>query len=380
MRTVDRYLLNQFLRGFAITLISLLGLYVVADFMGNLSEFVDHGKNTGDMWLVVAQYYAARVPWFFDLAGRVVVLLAAVLTIGNLHRHNEFTALTAAGISPARVVKPLIIAGIVISIGAVVNREIGVPRVRDALCRTVKELAGKRPINVTPQYDHATNVLFEGETISYERQQIVKPRLHLPTNWPGVGHNLSAATGTFLPADSNHPAGFLFDGLDPDIGWRSLASYRLQKQPVVITSRDANWIPHANAVFVVSNLTLEQLHRGKHWQQYSSTLQLIAGLHNRSLDYGANTRVLIHSRVVQPLLDVALLLLGLPIALAAERNSVLWAAGKTIVLVIFFTLLVMVGNSLGTHGVLSPALAAWSPLFLIAPLTVLNAGPLWPSV
>jgi lipopolysaccharide export system permease protein len=377
MRTVDRYLLSQFLRGFMLTWISLMGLYVVADFMGNLSAFVDHGQETGSLWRVAASYYGARLPWFFDLAGRVVVLLSAVLTLGTLHRHNELTAILAAGISPRRIAKPLILAGIVISLIAVANREFGVPRVRDLLCRSVKELSGKRQAHITPQYDHATDILFEGDAIQYETSSIDNPRFHLATTWAPIGHSLTAKSATYQAATAQHPAGYLLNGLEPGIDWREIPSYRFGNEPVVLTPRDAPWLTDPASIFVVSNLTLEQLHRGQQWQQYSSTVQLVAGLHNRSLDYGANTRVLIHSRFVQPLLDVTLLVMGLPIALGADRKGVFVAAGKTILLVIFFSLTVIVSNALGGHGVLTPALAAWAPLMLFAPLMVFQAGPLW---
>ena len=96
MRTVDRYLLSQFLRVFFIAFASFMGMYVVADFTGNLSEFIDCGRESGSYWKSITSYYAARVPWFFDICGRIVALLAAVLTLGWLQRHNEMTALMAA--------------------------------------------------------------------------------------------------------------------------------------------------------------------------------------------------------------------------------------------------------------------------------------------
>ena len=82
--------------------------------------------------------------------------------------------------------------------------------------------------------------------------------------------------------------------------------------------RDTPWLK-ADQCFVVSDVSFAQLAAGNAWRQFSSTADLIAGLHNPSLDLAADVRVLVHARIVQPFLDMALLCLGLPIVLQHAR-------------------------------------------------------------
>ncbi|MCA9266640.1 MAG: LptF/LptG family permease, partial [Planctomycetales bacterium] len=292
MRIIDRYLVRQFLRAFVVTMVSLLGLYVIADFMGNLSEFIDHGQNQGDLWGSVGTYYLARVPWFFELTGRVAALLAAVFSVGGLHRHNELTAIMAAGISKWRVTKPLVVTGILISLLGVANREFAIPQMRESLCRNVQDLAKPKSHELTPQYDNETDVLFEGEGLKYQDKTIESPRFRLATTWSPLGRNLTAESATYQEATPDHPAGYLLTNVDHQELVDDAGDYEVRGRAVVLTPRSHPWLA-AGQCFLVSNLTVEQLRKGRQWQQYSSTRQLWQELQARSVDYGADTRVLL---------------------------------------------------------------------------------------
>lgn len=117
---------------------------------------------------------------------------------------------------------------------------------------------------------------------------------------------------------------------------------------------------------------------GQTFRQFSSTVQLIGALRNRSLDYGTDVRVAIHSRIVQPFLDVTLLFLGLPLVLTRESRNVFLAIGMCLVVVTIFLGVAIGCQSLGSQSmVLSPALAAWLPLILFVPAAVASAQGMW---
>ncbi len=111
--------------------------------------------------------------------------------------------------------------------------------------------------------------------------------------------------------------------------------------------------------------------------QLSSTAELIRGLRNPSLDYGAKERVAIHARIVQPLLDMTLLFLGLPLVVTRESRNVFVAMGICMVVTTAFTLVVMGMQSLGEISYWPPPLAAWAPLMIFVPLAAWMAEGLW---
>lgn len=147
-------------------------------------------------------------------------------------------------------------------------------------------------------------------------------------------------------------------------------SLKLGQRKIVITPPDGQGWLAANELFIVSEVSFEQLCGGQAWRQFSSTPDLVAGLHNPSLDFGADIRVAIHSRLVQPFLDVTLLFLGLPLVLSRENRNMFMAIGLCVLLVAVFMVLVMACQYLGSSYLLDPALASWLPLMIFVPTGV----------
>ena len=131
MRLIDRYVFFLFLRVFTLCFLCLTGIYVVGDFVGHLNEFIDASEEHGGILKTIGRYYALRVPWFFDLIGRIVALISAIFAVTWLQRHNEMTALMAAGISRWRILRPVFIGVILITILAAINREAIIPKFRE---------------------------------------------------------------------------------------------------------------------------------------------------------------------------------------------------------------------------------------------------------
>ena len=69
------------------------------------------GKH-GGLLAVMADYYGYRSLSFFDTHGHMLTLIAAMFTVTWIQRHNELTALEAAGMPKARIVRPVIMAAL----------------------------------------------------------------------------------------------------------------------------------------------------------------------------------------------------------------------------------------------------------------------------
>ena len=80
---------------------------------------------------------------------------------------------------------------------------------------------------------------------------------------------------------------------------------------------------------------------------------------------------------MQPLLDITLLFLGLPLVLTRESRNVFFAIGLCMVVVAVFTVLVMAFQHLGAISSINPALSVWAPLMLAVPLAVGMSQAMW---
>lgn len=81
-------------------------------------KYIDDLVGKGLEWYIIAQlmFYAAAT--FVPLALPLAILISSIMTFGNLAEHYELAALKSAGISLQKIMRPLVIASICISISA----------------------------------------------------------------------------------------------------------------------------------------------------------------------------------------------------------------------------------------------------------------------
>jgi lipopolysaccharide export system permease protein len=375
MRIIDRYLLRQFVRTFIICFLSLTGLYVVCDLLTNLDVFLRCGRKAGAVLPFIAHYYGFKSILFFDQTSSVLALIAATFTVSWIQRHNEMTALMAAGIARIRVLLPIIVAVAVVSVLAAANREFVMPRYRTELARRPQDPAGDHPEELVPRYDPKTHVFLSGKSTFADKMRIESPEFDMPLGLRDYGRRIKAENAYFRPAEGSHPSGYLLDGVGEPTNLDSRPSLMLGGRAVLITPRDApDWLD-ADQCFLASDVDFERLTPSSSASQLASTAELIRSLRNTP-DYGADTRVEIHTRIVKPLLDITLLLLGLPLVVARESRNVFLAMGLCMGVTVLFCLFVWASQYLG--GVwLHPALGAWMPLIVFVPVAVWLAEALW---
>ncbi len=369
MKILDRYLLRQFVQVFLICFLSMMGLYIVIDAFQNLDQFSQHAKQNGNLLLVIGKYYAYQSLGFFDRTSGILAMIAALFTATWLQRHQELTAMLAAGITKFRVIKPLIVAAIAVSLLGVANREWMIPHIRNELIRDTKDLAGNQTRDLEPRFDSQTDILIGGEKTVATEKRILKPTFILPASLARYGKQLVADNGYYQAATTDHPAGYLLDGVTTPPKIDQLASLKLKDQAIVITSRDSDWLAPGQA-FVVSQLPFQILASGSAWRNYASTGELITELSSPSTELGADVRVTVHSRLIQPVTDATLLMLGLPLMFSRRSRNVFLSIGICLLVAMSFSLVILACQSLGGLNLLRPTLAAWLPIMLFLPVAV----------
>jgi lipopolysaccharide export system permease protein len=368
---LDRYILKLFVKAVVVTFASLTGLFIVIDAFGHVEEFMTMSKEQGGLLRVLAAYYGPRALWFFDLLGPVTTHLAAIFAITTLIRSNELTAIMAGGVSKGRIVKPLIFAAVAVSLIGVFNREWWIPSVREKLMREAKDWRGQQQRTLRPTYDYKTDIFIGGRQTVADGKRILYPQFRLPAN-SEIGSQLAAEAAYYLPATADHPAGYVLDRVTTPEDIDQRPTLMINGEPAVITLRHHDFLTYGQC-FVVSDVTFEQLAGGSMWRQLSSTLELMEHLRNPSLDLGNDARVMLHARMVQPLVDLTLFIIGLPVILRTNRNLFV-AAGMSLGITAGFFIVTMFCHALGSNYIVSPALAAWLPLLIFSPAACSSCG------
>src|SRR2546423_7954447 len=197
---IDRYMLRQFVQVLIICLMSLIGLYIVIDAFSHLDHFIDYAGKHGSLIKIMGEYYAYRAIAFFDRTSGVLTLIAVMFTVSWIKRHHEMTALLAAGISRTRVLRPVLMAAICVSLAAAANRELVMPNIRKHLAVDSKNIGGDEASIMQSRFDSETDILIGGEKIIPALNKILGPAFVLPRQFNQFGKQLTAREAVYMPA------------------------------------------------------------------------------------------------------------------------------------------------------------------------------------
>ncbi len=124
MKIVDKYILFNFLKLVAISLLSFIVVVIIVDLIENIDKFIDHNATIQ----VIILNYIYFIPFIIILALPVSVLLSTMFTFGGLAKYHELEVMKATGLSLYRLSFPILAAGFCISLLLIVFTDvIGVP-------------------------------------------------------------------------------------------------------------------------------------------------------------------------------------------------------------------------------------------------------------
>jgi lipopolysaccharide export system permease protein len=123
MSILDRYLIKEILKHFAIVLGAVIVIYVAVDFFENIDRFLEAGVPISR----ALEYFQLKLPSIIVQVTPVGILLAVLVTFGLMNKNNEIIALKSSGMSIYYFLKPLFTLGLLFVIVFFIVSEIVVP-------------------------------------------------------------------------------------------------------------------------------------------------------------------------------------------------------------------------------------------------------------
>jgi len=147
MKKLDIFLLKSYAGPFIATFLIALFVLLMQFLWRYIDELVGKGLDTS----VIAEFMYLAMVSLIPMALPLAILLASIMTYGNLGEKFELTAIKASGISLQRAMLPLFVVTIIVSIGAFFIASEVIPYANLRFIALKKSIANQRPeLNIKP--------------------------------------------------------------------------------------------------------------------------------------------------------------------------------------------------------------------------------------
>ena len=339
MRILDRYLLREFTGYLLLGLSGFVVLFVVVDIFEKIDVFLDHRAP----FALVGRFYLYRAPEVVVQVLPVALLLATFLSLGQLNKFGELTAMRAAGKSLMRILAPVFGVAIVAGLVSLVFGEIVVPganRERDRIYD--QQIQGLHQPLITERAD--ITYLGRGGRIWSVRLYLVREKRM---------HEVS------LMEFKNGTLTRRVDAADASWDGRRWTFSNGMMRTFTDTAEDAHPFDHMS----VDGLTERPEDFAKESQtpeemNYFELRAYIDKLRSSGARV-ANYLVDLHAKLAFPLVNLVIVMIGAAIATRLRMQSAALGFGLSVAISFMYYAFMRTGQALGHNGALPPYLAAW---------------------
>jgi lipopolysaccharide export system permease protein len=349
-RTLDRYLLREWLRVFLVTLLGFPILVIVIDLTDKLDTYLGRGISPR----AVALSYIFDLPEKMFLVLPVAVLFATVFTVGSLGRHSELTAAKASGISFHRLVRPLFLAA-----GAAFLTGLLLGEIAPIATSRRLELLGEKAIRSTSSRYNFVYRADRGwvyairslEVRTREMTDLILEREGTGAAYPTIVLAAQRAryadTGTVRPRWTLHRGTLRYlagnePGGESAFEFDSLHSRTLRERPVDLLAEP----------------------KSPEEMRFAELKRYIDAL-TRSGSNAKKLQVELALKIAIPFICLLIALFGAPLAISTPKSGAAWGVAASLATTFIVLLMFQLAKAVGAGGVLPPMLAAWTPNILV---------------
>jgi len=358
MRLLDRYLLRELLVPLGYCLVGFLIFWISFDLFNKLDDFRQVRLNAFE----IAHYYLLQIP---GMLGEIVIpvslLLALLYALTNHARHQELTAIRAAGVSLWRLFTPYWTVGILFSLLLYQLNESWAPQSTE-LAEQVRQKHSADPGDATDRQWHPDlNFRNDGDdrfwrirAYNVETGEMIGPYVEwrLPD---GSRRQLMAERGIL----SNRV--WTFFNVRESVPNPSPDSPKVWEQTNVLEVAQFSETPEQ----IKSEIKISQLSNIKAAKK--AQLSIAEILHYKRLHprLRQTTRAMLdtqlYARIAGPWTCLVVVLMAVPFGAPSGRRNVFVGVAASIFICFAYFVLQRVGLALGTGGYLPSLVAAWLP-------------------
>jgi lipopolysaccharide export system permease protein len=361
MRLLDRYLLRELLLPLGYCLSGFLLFWITFDLLSELNGFQEDNVSTAN----IVRYYLFKTPELLVTVMPIALLLALLYALTNHARHNELTAMRAAGLSLGRLSMPYLGVGLAFSFILLAMNELWVPkgddvardlvRRQDSSSRPAGDKRWRHNLNFRNGRDGRIWNIGAFNTVTFE---MLNPQVEWSTpdaSYRLIAHSAIRTNDCWVFQGVREITAVMGkEGDFSEMQTNSLAVAEFSETPEQIkseikVSRLANFRTAKDVqLSIVEILNYLRLHPN-------------LAPHNQALLYTK-----LHERLAAPWTCLVVVLIALPFGALSGRRNVFAGVASSVFICFTFFVLLRFALALGTGGYIPSWLAAWCPNALFA--------------
>jgi len=356
MKILRNYVLKETAGPFVLSLIVLTTIML----LGNLVKMVNLVINKGVDIVLVFKSFIYLAPFLLAYTIPIACLAAVLLAFSRLSSDNEIIAIRTSGISIFKLVFPLIVIGLILSLIMVILNDQIIPYSHYASRKTIKQIGIKNPAAALEAGTFIDS--FAGSIIfiyRIEGNKLHQVRIYQPQGEGKATRTIIAKSGEFvvLPKEKKIKLKLLNGTSDePDIKNPEIF-YKLNFKTYFMTI-DLAKASVGDIKKKPKDMTLKELKKEiKLYETMSiDTTPLVTEYHKKiSLSFSC----------------LVFILLGFPLAMIVHRREKAANFALAFLVVATYYLLLIGFEALSREGIMAPSLAMWAPNTILGGLALI---------
>ena len=351
LRLFDRYVLREFLLLLVLSLVAFVAIFAIVDLFEKIQDFMDGHAGA---W-TIARYYAFKIPYVVVNVLPVALLMSTFLTLGQMSKFNELTAMATSGVSTGRIIVPLLVVALAcVGLSFLLNETV-VPEATRRREAIIEGEVRHRTVREPTEYPNVSMLGRDGRVYVVKLYLAPERRMHdvLVTEMRGnaITRRIDARAARW------DGARWVFeDGVvrvfDPKGGETATPFTRLPLPELSERPEDFQKRPERPDEMGFDKLAdyVERLRRsGLRDEKYQVQLDL---------------------KLAFPWINFIVVVMGAALAARLRNPNAALGFGISVFTAFFYYGLMRAGEALGTGGTLPPFVAAWTANFVFGTLAL----------
>ena len=339
MRRLDRYLIREQLASLFLGLLFFVAIFIVVDVFEKLDSFLDNKVPLP----VVVHFYLVSIPSIVTMVLPMSMLLSCLLALGQIGRHNELTAMQAAGIGLTRIVLPLYVFALFVCALVFVTNETVMPKLNAARDKIYRGDIKRENLEGASVRTNLAYLGSQGRTYLIRSYNIPERTMREVVIQEIRQHTLNGRIDAESATWENHHwvfhEGFV-RRFDKDgehaVHFKELVIPGLQEVPESFEKAEED--PKALSYWELEKYIQRLRQSGSRVQKYLVELYL---------------------KISFPLTNLIVVLIGTALAIRVRRGGLAISFGLAVFISFVYYAIIRTGQALGHSGKLPPLLGAW---------------------